>query len=345
MKVAIVNTWVPFIYGGAEHLADTVKTKIQEHGHEAILIKVPFKWYPSQNILNHILASRLIRVDHADRVIAFKFPAYYVEHDNKVLWLLHQFRQAYDLWGTPFQDIPSTVEGNSIRDTIIRADNRYLGQVKKIYTNSGVVSKRLQRFNQIQSEVLLPPLMHAEQFAAGDYGDYIFYPSRISGGKRQHLIVESMAYTKSNVKLVVAGSPETPSDLARLEELIQKHHLQEKVTLISRWISQEEKVKLFSNCLGCTYIPYDEDSYGYVTLEAYQSKKAVITCTDSGGTLDVIQNGINGFITASNPQEIAEAMDKLYNDKARARLLGQNGYDTSSSLNLNWNHVITKLLA
>ncbi len=35
-----------------------------------------------------------------DLVIATKFPSYAVRHPNKVVWLLHQFRQAYELDGT-----------------------------------------------------------------------------------------------------------------------------------------------------------------------------------------------------------------------------------------------------
>src|SRR6185369_16591872 len=101
MKVAILNNCIPFVKGGAEHLAEALRMKLIEHGHEAALIRIPFQWNPAERIVEHLLACRLIKLSGVDRVIGLKFPAYHVPHDNKVLWLLHQFRQAYDLWGTP----------------------------------------------------------------------------------------------------------------------------------------------------------------------------------------------------------------------------------------------------
>jgi len=72
--------------------------------------RIPFRWDPPEKILESILACRLMRLPNVDRVIAFKFPAYFLPHDNKILWLVHQFRQAYDLWGTPYQGMASTPE-------------------------------------------------------------------------------------------------------------------------------------------------------------------------------------------------------------------------------------------
>ncbi|MBG1260437.1 glycosyltransferase family 4 protein [Nostoc commune] len=343
MKIAIVNTTVPFIYGGAEFLADSLQSKLIEYGHQALVIRIPFKWYPASNIVDHMLACRLIKLENIDRVIALKFPSYYVKHPNKVLWLLHQFRQAYDLWGTPYQDIPNTPEGLKIRETIIHADNIYLQEAKKIYTNSHVVSNRLKRFNGFNSEILYPPLIDPHLYSCQSYGDYIFYPSRISGGKRQDLVVESFKFTKTNVKLVIAGNADTPEDLTRIESLVDNNNLTDNVKILSKFISQEEKAHLFANALGCAYIPYDEDSYGYVTLESYQSRKPVITCTDSGGTSVVVKDGLTGYVVAPEPQAIAAAIDRLFINKNLTKSLGEAGYEHLMALNITWDNVIQRL--
>jgi len=345
MKIAIVNVCIPFIYGGAEFLADSLKNKLIEYGHQAIIVKIPFKWYPPQRIIEHMLACRLLRCENVDRVIALKFPAYYIKHPDKILWLLHQHRQAYDLWGTPYQDIPSTPDGLRIRQTIIQSDNAFIKEAKKIYTNSDVVSGRLKRFNGIDSEVLYPPLMDAEKFRCSEFGDYLFYPSRIILGKRQYLAVESMKYTRSGAKLIVAGHPDTPEQLEYIKSIIEKNHLQSKVKIIGHWISQEEKSDLYANALGCIYIPYDEDSYGYVSLEAYQSGKPVITCSDSGGTLAVVENDITGYVVPPEPQALAETIDKLYFDKVQSARLGQAGREKLSTMNITWERVMRCLAA
>src|SRR5438309_11524786 len=103
MKIAVVNNCVPFLRVGAEYLPDATVRKLNEFGHEAVLVRIPFTWDPPERIAENMLACRLLRLPNVERVVAFKFPAYFVPHENKVLWLLHQFRQAYDLWGTEHQ--------------------------------------------------------------------------------------------------------------------------------------------------------------------------------------------------------------------------------------------------
>ena len=277
MKIAVLNNWVPFVRGGAEYLADALVRKLEEYGHEAVLVRLPLRWNPPEKILEHILACRAVRLDRVERAIGLKFPAYYVPHPNKVLWLLHQFRQAYDLWGTPMQDLPGTPEGCRIREVIIHADNRFLPECRRIYTNSHVTGERLRKFNGLASTVLYPPLLEPERFRSTGYGEHIFMPGRINSAKRQHLVVESMRYVRTGVQLVVAGAPETTADRERLETIIRTGKLESRVRLIPRYISEEEKADLFADALACIYIPYDEDSYGYVALEACQASKPVIT--------------------------------------------------------------------
>ena len=141
-----------------------------------------------------------MRIPNVDRVIALKFPAYFVPHPNKFLWLLHQFRQAYDFWGTQFQHLPDSPEGREIRETIIAADNSFLKEAKRIYTNSHVTADRLMRFNRFPAEVLYPPLLHENVFRCDSYGDYIFSPGRINRTKRQYLLVEAMQYCSTEVR-------------------------------------------------------------------------------------------------------------------------------------------------
>jgi glycosyltransferase involved in cell wall biosynthesis len=343
MKIAVLNNCVPFVSGGAEHLATALDRKLREYGHESVLVRLPFSWHPPERILEHILACRCLRLAGIDRVIGLKFPAYYVPHPNKVLWLLHQFRQAYDLWGTPYQGLPNTPEGFAVRDAVIHSDNSFLSECKRIYTISPVSGERLKKFNGFEYTVLFHPLERTDHLVCRDYGDFIFFPSRITGGKRQHLVVESMKYVKTGVRLVIAGGPETPDDLKRLEATIGTHDLGGRVRLLPRFIAEEEKAELFSDCLACAYTPYDEDSYGYVTLEACHCRKAVVTCTDSGGTHLLVRDGVTGSIVPPEPEALAAAFDRLYADRRAARAMGEAGYELSSTLKITWDHVIESL--
>jgi glycosyltransferase involved in cell wall biosynthesis len=342
MKVAIVNNQAPFVRGGAELLAGWLHDKLEQYGHESEVVRLPFQWNPPERIIDHMLAARLVRIANVDRVVALKFPAYYVPHENKVLWLLHQFRQAYDLWGTPYQDLPDTPAGHSIREAIFAADERHLAEAKRIYTNSEIVGHRLSYYSGLPSQVLFPPLPDASAYRCEDYGDYFFLPSRITAGKRQHVAAEAMAHVASAARLVIAGQPESEADRERLAAVIREHDLQDRVEVIDRWIEEEEKLRLLAGARGVVYLPFGEDSYGYVTLEAFHARKPVITFADSGGTLELVQDRRNGRVV-DGVQELAQALDELTEDRALAESMGAAALQTIDELEISWDRVIACL--
>src|SRR5438874_2306702 len=92
-----------------------------------------------------------------DRVIATKFPAYCVRHPNKVAWVLHQFRQAYDYDGTDLGQFSDSPKDRATRRAIERLDAVALGETRRVFATSRNVADRLQRFNGIDAEVLPHP--------------------------------------------------------------------------------------------------------------------------------------------------------------------------------------------
>jgi glycosyltransferase involved in cell wall biosynthesis len=344
VNIAILNNQAPFVRGGAELLADALREKLVEHGHAAEVIRIPFRWHPPEVVPDHIVAARLLALGNVDHVIALKFPAYLVRHSSKKLWLLHQFRQAYDLYGTALGDIPVTPEGEAVRDAVRRADDAYLREASAIYTNSAVTSDRLRRFNGLDSTVLHPPLSDTGGYRSDGPGDYIFSPGRISGGKRQRLLVEAMAHVSTGVRLLVAGPAEDAEEAAGLHSLIEAHGLGDRVSLEIGWISDQRKKDLLAGALAVAYIPYDEDSYGFVTLESFESRKTVITCSDSGGTLQLVVDGETGHVVEPDPYALARSFDALASSPDVAQELGKAGYDRTRGLDISWDRVISSLL-
>ena len=193
--------------------------------------------------------------------------------------------------------------------------------------------------------MLYPPLGDESGFRCDSFGDYVFCPARLSGAKRQVLLVESMARVQSDVRLVIAGAPDGALDLTRIERAIDRCRVGDRVDLLAGWISEERKRELFANALACAYIPFDEDSYGYVSLEAFHSRKPVITCLDSGGTLELVEDGVTGLVTEPDPVSLAEAFDRLRADPEAARRLGEAGFARMQELRISWDHVVQKLTA
>src|SRR4029078_515854 len=108
-RIVICATQVPFAYGGAEMLGDSLRDELRARDFEVDVAAIPFTWPTRVELLKGSLAWRLVNLEEAggkriDRVIATRFPSYLVKHPNKVVWLIHQLRQAYDLLGTPYSD-------------------------------------------------------------------------------------------------------------------------------------------------------------------------------------------------------------------------------------------------
>lgn len=346
MKIAIATVQVPFITGGAEILVNMLKQELIKRGHRAEVVTIPFKWYPSDSLEKSMMMGRMIDLseingEKIDRVIAMKFPAFYLKHDHKVIWLMHQHRQAYDLWETPYGDLHNFDKGEKLRNLIHECDKKYLEESEHIYTIAQNTSNRLLKYCGIQSDVLYHPPLNYEKLHCEEYGDYIFYASRIDQIKRQRLLVEAMQYVKTDVKAVIAGGG-SEEEIAYLKELIKKHSLSNKVKLAG-FISEEEKIKYYANCLGVYFGAYDED-YGYITLESFFAKKPIIVHKDSGGPLEFVTDEINGFVIDGDPRMIAEKMDQWYLDKKLAQKQGENGYQSLLDKNINWDYVIDALL-
>jgi glycosyltransferase involved in cell wall biosynthesis len=113
----------------------------------------------------------------------------------------------------------------------------------------------------------------------------------------------------------------------------------------NRWISEEEKVDYLADCLAAAYLPLDEDSYGYPSVEASHAGKAILTTTDSGGVLELVNDGQNGYVAEPTPVALAAALDKLYRERERTIAMGAQARARLDELNISWSHVIKRLLA
>ncbi len=347
MKIVVATTQVPFVRGGAEIHAENLVTALQQLGHEAEIVAIPFKWYPPEKILDAMLCCRLTDLsltcgDKIDRMIALKFPAYMIPHPHKIVWLLHQHRQAYELWGTKFGDLEHYPNGWQVKQAIINADSKILDENIPLYANSVNVAKRLKKFNDIDAIPLYHPPNNADNFYTDSYNDYFFYPSRLNPSKRQYLVIQALAKTKNDVKVVFAGKADNNKYQKELSNLAKTLGVSNKVVFLGS-ISETDKLKHYAQCLGVIYPPYEED-YGYITLEGMLSAKPVISCNDSGGPIELIKNRQTGLIVESQPEEIAIALDELWENKSLAQKFGKAGKDYYHSLNISWSHVVKTLL-
>ena len=348
MRVLVVTAQVPFVRGGAEIHAEGLREALVRAGHEAEIVAIPFKWYPPERIPEQILASRLMDLSEScgsrvDRVVGLKFPAYLVPHPAKVLWILHQHRTAYDLWGSPLCDLCQFPNGRQVRDAIRAADNRFIREARAVYANSANVAGRLKRFNGIDAQPLYHPPRGAESFRSGPAGDWLYFPSRINRTKRQDLVVAALAQCREPVAVRFSGMVDDPAYKAELEAAVARHGLAERVSWLGE-VSEADKLDLYAGCLGVVFPPVDED-YGYITLEAMLSAKPVITTTDSGGPLEFVRHGETGLVAEPKAGPLAAALDRLWRERRQARDWGEAGRAEYDQRRIGWSQVVETLLA
>ena len=348
MRILIATVQVPFIRGGAEVHAEGLRDALIEAGHEAEILAIPYKWYPPEKILDHILACRLLDVSEVagtrvDRLIGLRFPAYLIPHPNKVLWILHQHRTAYDLWDHALSDLVYYPNGSQVRDAIEHADRTLIPEAKAVFANSQNVARRLKKFCDIDSTPLYHPPPNAEKFYSSKAEDFLFFPSRLCIPKRQELALKALALTRNPVRIWFAGISDHPDYTDKLQALARKLKVQKRVEWLGG-IGEDEKRARYASALAIVYPPIDED-YGYVTLEAMLSSKPVITCRDSGGPLEFVIDDETGLIAEPAPESLAAAFDSVWENRGAAEALGRAGRARYESLNLSWANVVQKLLA
>jgi glycosyltransferase involved in cell wall biosynthesis len=339
MRVAVCRPQVPFVYGGAELMADELVAQLRARGHEAETVSVPFKWYPGTRVLDQAFLWRLLDLTESDgrtidRVIATKFPAYCVRHPNKVAWVLHQFRQAYDYDRTELgQFSESPVDRATIR-ALERLDRVALGEARNVFATSRNVADRLARSVGVVAEVLPHPPQQLA-FRTAEPEQFVLSVNRLDRAKRIDLLIEA-AHLEPGLRLVIVG--EGP-DRQRLEEVAGS--LNGRIEFTGR-VDDDRLADLYARCLAVYYAPVDED-FGMVPYEAFLSEKPVITTHDAGGPLEVVRDRETGIVVAPEPAALAQACAYLAAHVDEAKAWGRAG--RTAAERVTWDACVDALLA
>jgi glycosyltransferase involved in cell wall biosynthesis len=341
--VVVAATQVPFERGGAEWHAEALHAELASRGFRSALVQVPFRWDPREEALRHALAWRLLDFTRGgphevDLLIATRFPSYVARHPNKVLWLFHPFRQAYDLHDAGVDGFPDTPEGRTLHEQVVALDGTALRECRRIYTTSGNNAERLRRYQGVAAEVLRLPLLHAERYHCAEAEPFVLSVGRLESLKRPELLVRAAAFLPTSAWVEVVGEGTQRESLQRLAET---SGVGDRVRFRGR-VDDDALRDLYARCTAVFYAPFDED-YGLVTLEGMASRKPVVTTSDAGGPLEFVHPGVNGMVTDPQPAAIGAALAELLDDPGRARRLGAAGYD--SVRGLSWDVVIDTLTA
>jgi glycosyltransferase involved in cell wall biosynthesis len=311
-RIAVVTSSPPMVEGGHMVIARSLVQALREAGHSADIIVTPQNRFGRQ--ASAYLATWLTDVGSTDghpidQVISLRYPSYAVRHPNHVCWLNHTMREYYDLWPrltSGLGRIGRTKE--SVRRALIQRADRYLltRNVRRLFVQSRTVQQRLAMWPELQATVLYPPPPQ-RQYRFDGWGDYVFMVSRLTPLKRADLFLDALSRPEAaGIRAVVAGEG---SERERLEQMIERLGLGNRVTLAGR-LSDEQLLDHLARCRAVCFPPLDED-YGFVTAEAFASRKAVVTCRDSGGPAELVDDGVSGIICDPSPAALAMALQRV----------------------------------
>jgi glycosyltransferase involved in cell wall biosynthesis len=331
MRIAVCLPQVPFARGGAEIFTDELVRQLRARGHEAEVVSVPFKWYPGRRVLTQAFLWRLLDLTESDArpidlVVATKFPSYCVRHPNKVVWLLHQFRQAYELDRTELGQFSESAEDRALRRRVQRLDEIALCEARKLFATSANVADRLRRSTGLEAEVLPHPPQELP-YRTDAYEPFVLSVNRLDRAKRVDLLIEAAARRGMDVVIVGDGP-----DRGRLESLANGQ------ARFTGRIPEQELADLYARCRAVFYAPVDED-FGMVPFEAFRAGKPVVTTTDAGAPLDVVHERETGRVVEPTVDAVADAL-AIGEDEARA--WGQAGKALAERV--TWDGAIDRLL-
>ena len=341
-RIAVVTSSPPLSEGGHLVIARSLVQALRATGHEADIVITPQNRFGRQGAA--YLATWLTDVGMSegrriDQVISLRYPSYAVRHEKHVCWLNHTMREYYDLWEQFSGRLSAKARlKERLRRTLIHAADRYLltRNVNHLFVQSRTIRNRFAMWPSLRASVLYPPAPH-RPYRCERYGDFVFMVSRLTPLKRADLLIDALATEQGEgIKAVIAGAGPEHDRLARL---IAERDLSNRVTLAGP-ISQPELLHYLGHCRAVCFPTFAED-YGFVTVEAFASRKAVVTCSDSGGPAELVEDGVQGFVSEPSAAALAARLRRLMDDQALAERLGHKAYTRGAEI--SWDDVVRKL--
>lgn len=350
-SILILGAKVPFTRGGQEVLVATLRKELEKRGHLVDTVELPYQPLPKENLLSQAAQWRSLDLSRAgahpvDLIIATKFPTYYARHTKKSLWLVHQHRAVFDLYGTRYSDISDDPRDEALRRALVSGDTTVIRECAYVSGISKNVVQRLEAFSGIKGDVLYPPLSQGNRYRTLPAEQYVLSVGRLCSIKRVDLMVKALPIVHNSVKLKIVGTPDEPGIMDYFKNEIDKHHLWDRVEFLGR-VSDDELLDLYARSAVVYYAPHDED-YGYVTLEAHASSKPVISAVDSGGVLEFVEHEVNGLVVEPNSDAIGHAVNRLIENPEWAVQLGVAGrsrIEQSGILEQGWDQIVNALLS
>jgi glycosyltransferase involved in cell wall biosynthesis len=309
--------------------------------------------------LNTIRRFEQLDLGEYDAVLCTQPGSYAVPHPHKVVLFYHHLRAFYDLQEAIESARRHDVALFQLAAFIVRdIDGLYLTADVPILAGSRRVTQRLADHNGLDANVTVFDAGLDEAFLQFDRPVTFERPicvGRHEFPKRTELFLHAMQHVQGLEGRVI-GAGSLTGRLKGLDAWLRVRHrgacavdddrlwrdealylsdetlraAVDRVTpdgpaatqFLSR-LSQAELLDEYARAL-CVVCPAFDEDFGLTCLEGMACGKPVIACRDGGGYLELIEDGVDGFLVEPTGPAIAAAIEQ-FRDVDLARAMGERG--------------------
>ncbi len=188
-----------------------------------------------------------------------------------------------------------------------------LKHLEKIIANSGNTQSRIEKYFNIKSEVIFPPI-DTSKYHFKESGNFWISVNTLFPDKRVELQIEAFR-SLPDEKLIIIGDYKADEGASSYAKKI-KSILPLNVEMKNR-VSEGELIELYSRCKGHIATARDED-FGMTPVEAMASGKPVV-CVREGGYLESVIDGITGYLVEPDAKDIIRAVNIINKNPERYR--------------------------
>ena len=236
------------------------------------------------------------------------FPSFFIHQHPHVYCPHDPLRIAYDLFDFTMkrEDIPSYVKFSlKLYLPFLKWIDKKNAKFDAMVANSYFSKKYLEDVYNKECNVVYPGV-DFENFKNSASENFILVISRLDPTKRIEIPILTMKYL-NHFKMKIVGKG-NEFFTKKLKNLVKQLNMEDRVEFIEN-INENELIELYSKCF-CTIFTPIREPFGMVILESMAAGKPVIGCNE-GGFTEIIENGKHGFLTDTNPKNIAEKIKFL----------------------------------
>ena len=283
-------------------IANGIKTALVKQGHTVDSFMLPFE--PDfQAIPEQIAALQLFALESTDLLITVGYPAMFLPHPRKSVYLLKTAPMAHEYWGTQYGtlDNPSFYR---IKVAIHEAEQKYLKQVRTIVCGSQLLQRDLIERYGISSTVGYYPANMGVTGLDDDLSDspYVVAESDLTPPSRMELLIDTVKTSRGNwnLKWFVPNALNVYKDA--LIELITKNSLQNRIQVCSGQCTPVAMQK----SVAYINLSYETHKIPSSFMRALACSTEVLIPRDSGALLELAEGTF-----APSPYEMSQALDNI----------------------------------